>query len=170
MKKIARSRYFIFCVSNAALKKTGDAKPGFVDKELQRAYEIAMNQSDYVFTIVPVRLEDCERGDTRISTYQQYDLFMDFEKELDRLAVHIGGISLADARAKDERKEDEKLIDSLFGKAEIAYYSGEYNKALSMYDAVINIDSENQDAWYGKGIVLAESGKKEEPLRRLIKP
>ena len=80
MRQISLSKYFIFCVSDASIKKTSGDKPGFADKELQRAYEIAMNQTDDVFTIVPVRLEDCERGDLRISTYQQYDLFMDFEK------------------------------------------------------------------------------------------
>jgi len=40
-KAISRSRYFIFCLSEASLKKTGDEKPGFVDEELQTAWEFA---------------------------------------------------------------------------------------------------------------------------------
>lgn len=37
-KAISKSRYFIFCVSQASLKKTGDENPGFVDYELQIAW------------------------------------------------------------------------------------------------------------------------------------
>jgi len=39
LKAILRSRYFVFCLSNAALRKTGDM-PGFQDEELNYAYEI----------------------------------------------------------------------------------------------------------------------------------
>ena len=95
MRAISRSRFFIICLSNSSIKKTGDA-PSFTDTELQRAYEIAMSQPSEVFTIVPVRLEDCGRGDTRMSGFQQFDVFNDFEKELDKLAVYLGGISLSE--------------------------------------------------------------------------
>ena len=74
LKAINRSRYFIICISVAALRKVGD-KPGFQDEELNRAYEIAMAQSDTQFAIVPVRIEDCPRGDTRLTSFQQYDLY-----------------------------------------------------------------------------------------------
>lgn len=59
MKAIGRSRFFVICISNAALRKTGDKRPGFQDDELTRAYEIAIDQPEKQFTIVPVRLEDC---------------------------------------------------------------------------------------------------------------
>jgi tetratricopeptide (TPR) repeat protein len=163
MKAISRSNYFIICLSNAALKKTGDVKPGFQDQELNRAFEIAINQSDDQFTIVPVRLEDCGRGDNRTSLFQQYDLFEDWEKELDKLAVNIGGDSLADT-ANDERTEDEKIIDKLMGKGTSFYYSDEYDKALSFFEAAINIKPDFKEAWYGKGGVLAALGRHEEAI------
>ncbi len=107
-KAISRSRYFIICISEAALRKTGEEMRGFQDEELNRAYDIAEEQSDKDFTIVPVRLEECGRGDFRLSGFQQYDLFKDFENHLDKLAINLGGTSLSDSMAKDERKEDEK--------------------------------------------------------------
>ena len=36
-KAIARSRHFVICISEAALKKTGDDTPGFQDEELYYA-------------------------------------------------------------------------------------------------------------------------------------
>lgn len=39
-KAIPKSRFFIICISEAALKKTGDESPGFQDEELQQAYEM----------------------------------------------------------------------------------------------------------------------------------
>ena len=57
LKAISRSRYFVICISEAALKKTGDETPGFQDKELNRAYEIAIMQPEEEFSIVPVRVE-----------------------------------------------------------------------------------------------------------------
>jgi hypothetical protein len=46
MRQICLSKYFIFCVSEASIKKTSGTEPGFADKELQRAYEIAISQPD----------------------------------------------------------------------------------------------------------------------------
>ncbi len=40
-KAISRSRYFVICISEAALRKTGDERPGFQDEELNKAYNIA---------------------------------------------------------------------------------------------------------------------------------
>ncbi len=60
-KQIPKCRHFVICISNAALKKTGD-EPGFQDDELQQAYEIARVQPEDAFTIVPIRLEDCVAG------------------------------------------------------------------------------------------------------------
>jgi hypothetical protein len=134
MRQISLSKYFIFCVSKASILKTGGDKPGFADTELQRAYEIAMTQPDDVFTIIPVRLEDCGHGDHRLSAFQQYELFKDFEKELDRLAVQIGGISLDDAKARDERTEEEKLIDGFKTKGELFYYHRDYENAAKFYE------------------------------------
>jgi tetratricopeptide (TPR) repeat protein len=167
MKAISRSRYFVICLSMAALRKTGDETPGFQDEELQRAYEIALNQPDDKFSIVPVRLEDCDRGDHRISTFQQYDLFEDWEKELDKLAVHLGGDSLSDATARDERTEDEKMLSGMMGKGATFYYSGEYDSALSILEAVINIEPGYHlihEAWNSKGNTLAALGRPEEAI------
>jgi len=94
MKAIPRSSYFVICISESALTKLGD-DPGFQDNELNRAFEIAMRQLSKDFSIIPVRIERCDRGDSRLTIFQQYDLFENFENNINRLAVDMGGISLA---------------------------------------------------------------------------
>ena len=152
-KAITRSRFFVICLSNAALMKTGDEEPGFQDKELNRAYNIAQDQSDQDFTIVPLRLEDCGRGDIRLSSFQQYDLFNDFETGLNMLAVHLGGHSLSDAKATDERTEDEKIVDRLMGKADVAYYAADYDKALKVLNSILVLEPCNTEALNNLGLV-----------------
>jgi tetratricopeptide (TPR) repeat protein len=166
MKAISRSRYFIICISKMALRKIGDESPGFQDKELNRAYEIAISQPDSHFTIVPVRIEDCDRGghDVRLTSFQQYDLFKNFRNGLDKLALDLGGISLADVKAKDTRTEDDKSAESLLGKASALYLTGAESKALEIYDTLIALDPRNFVAWYSKGAVLDELGRFEEAL------
>ncbi|MCP4745665.1 MAG: tetratricopeptide repeat protein, partial [Desulfobacteraceae bacterium] len=164
MRAIGTSRYFIICLSQAALRKTGD-EPGFQDEELNRAFEIAMAQTDKEFTIVPVRIEDCGRGDNRITPFQQYDLFKDFENDLDFLAVNLGGISLKDAKAKDERSEDEKMSDQLMGKATALYYLGAFDDALKILNSVLILSPDHADAWNNKGVSLGKLGRDQEALK-----
>lgn len=113
------------------------ANRGFQDVELNTAFEIALGQSDQTFTIVPVRLEDTERGDNRLSIYQQYDLFADWEGVLDNLAVLFGGSSLGVIPEEtDERTEDQKIIAALEGKADAFYLSGYVEKALILLHTI----------------------------------
>ncbi len=169
LKAISRSKCFAICLSNAAIKKTSGEKPGFQDEELQTAWEFAKEQDEDVFTIVPVRLEDCERGDMRLSGWQKYDLFQDWEGVLDKLAVNLGGVSLSDATAIDERTEEEKMIESMMGKAATFYYSGEYEKALTLSEASISIKPDCQGAWIGKGAALGNLSRPEEALEAYTK-
>lgn len=161
IKAIARSRYFVICLSNAALRKTGDETPGFQDKELNTAYEIALTQSEKEFIIVPVRLEDCDRGDHRTSVFNQYNLFNNFEAALDRLAIDIGGFSLSDATAKDARTEDEKLVDALTAKGLISVYFKDNEKALKFFNTGLVITPKNYSVQIMKGIALGNLGKHE---------
>jgi hypothetical protein len=87
-RAIARSRYFLICVSENTLRKTGD-NPGFQDRELQVAFTIALAQPEASFTIVPLRLENCGHGDARLSAYQQYDLFPSIDEGIGRLVAAL---------------------------------------------------------------------------------
>ncbi len=158
-KAISGSRYFVICISEAALRKTGDETPGFQDEELNFAYNIAENQSVQDFAIVPVRLEECGRGDSRINSFQQYDLFEDMEKHLDNLAVNLGGSSLSDSTAKDERTKDEKTIEHLMGKAEVADFAAEYDKAIAYLETVLTIKHDSTDALNNLGMAWDAKGK-----------
>ena len=68
-KEIAKSQFFLICLSQAALKKSDEA-PGFVDDEIQFAYEVAASQENDRFSIIPVRLDNFGRGDHRLSMFQ----------------------------------------------------------------------------------------------------
>lgn len=163
-KAINHSRYFIICLSEAALRKTGDI-PGFQDDELQEAYEIAKTQSETEFTIVPVRLENCARGDYRVRSFQQYKLYPDIEKGLDRLAIDIGGISMAKIDAKDARSEEEKIIDRLLGKAQAAYFAGDDKAALSILNNILAKYPNYTKAMNMKGLSLGTTGRYSEALQ-----
>ncbi len=156
-KTIPRSRYFLICLSEAYLRKTGDNKPGFIGDELNFAYQIAMDQPESTFTIVPVRLEDCGRGDLRTTTFQQYDLFEDFESVLDHLAIHLGGISLAGKLEEDTRTEDEKTVERLVGRAEILFYAAEYIRAINYWASALDLSREIGDR-QGEGTHLGNMG------------
>ncbi len=163
-KAISRSKYFVICISEAALRKTGDETPGFQDEELNYAYDIANQQSDQDFAIIPVRLEDCDRGDSRLSGFQQYDLFDDFEGGLDRLSLHLGGRSLFEAKTEEELSEDDKIYARLMGRAGTAFYAGAIEKSFNFFETVTNLFPNVADAWYNKGISLCALGRYEEAI------
>jgi hypothetical protein len=155
-KAIARSRYFVICLSQSSISKTGD-KPGFLDEELNMAYNIAMNQPVTEFSIIPLRLEDCDRGDHRLTMFQQYDLHDDFNKGLDKLALDLGGVALADVKPKDQRTEDQKLIDDLFAKSATEYYAGKLKESIEKSDIVYlagQLVEQIINQQYGEGAVI----------------
>ena len=162
-KAILKCRYFVICISSAALKKTGE-NPGFQDEELQQAYEIARVQPESAFSIVPVRLEDCGLGDHRLSSYHEYNLFNDLETELDHLAVKLGGKSLSDKLAEDEQTDEEKMVAGLHGKFEMFYYAGDLDRSMKILDSIIALAPDDSSAWANKGLVLYEFGRYEDAI------
>jgi biotin carboxyl carrier protein len=162
-KAIAQSSYFIICLSDATLKKIGDS-PGFQDSELNWAYDIAQAQAANLFTIIPLRLEDCDRGDHRLSRYQQFDLFADWDGVLDRLAIQLGGRSLSDLVKTDSRTEHERLLDGLVGKAIAFHYAGDRENAYSTWLAIEILDGKNAHTLTNKAIALFNLRKYQEAL------
>jgi hypothetical protein len=136
-RAIRRSRYFIICLSSAALRQTGD-EPGFQDTELTEAYNIAVDQDEAHFTIVPIRLEDCARGDHRLSQFQQFDLFGDWEGALDRLAVFLGGHARK-AEAPGEHTESHNALQSIEGRMAVFHYAGDAERAKPDVGALLRI-------------------------------
>ena len=168
-KAIPKSRYFIFCVSSASIKKTADGS-GFVDDELQQAYEIARDLDERNFTVVPVRLErDTGHGDHRLSVFQQYDLFEDWGAEVDKLAVYMGGHTLGTVVEEEVLTGDELLIKSLNGKAEVAFYAEEYEKALQFIETILKLDPDDARGWNFKGAVMANLGDIDHALESIEK-
>lgn len=162
-KAIPKSRYFLFCISGSALRKTNDGS-GFIDDELQDAYEIAMAQGERQFTMVPVRLEECGQGDHRLSMFQQYDLFKDWEGIVDKLAVYLGGRALTTTVIKEERTKDEELSDSIFKKAVTLFYTQKYAEVLHYIDTAYDLNDKRHEMLMLKGISLHQLSRTNESI------
>jgi tetratricopeptide (TPR) repeat protein len=163
-RAITRSRYFLICLSGAALKKTGDA-PGFQDQELSEAYEIARVQDERYFTIIPVRFEYCKRGDHRISQWQQYDIIWerdDVNDSIDCLAVKLGGQSLGKDLKIEKQTEVEIVRDGLLGKVDTYAYIGDFKEAGNVINQVLNREPALAAAWKEKGFLLYKQSKPKE--------
>ena len=76
---------------------------------------------------------------------------------------------MADEKALDDRTEDEKLIDSILGKAAIAYISGDLKMAKSLSDITIKLNKENPNALLFSGILLTKLGELEEAIKSFDK-
>jgi tetratricopeptide (TPR) repeat protein len=166
-KAMEQSRYFVICLSKSAIKKIGHTYPGYQKEEVSFALKIAMEQPETEFTIVPIRimrLEESARGGYQLSPFQQYDLFDNFDKGLDKLAVDMGGKSLSDPKAKDVRREDKKLIDSLMARAETEFYAGRYKESVSFLESVLTISPNKFISWVNMGVVLWQLNREREAL------
>ena len=163
-KAINKSQFFVVCLSNHTLQNPEDKKHGFQDYELNKAYDITQEKSDEESTIVPVLIEDCGQGNNFLGGSSQYNIFKGSKKELDRLAINLGGISLSDANARDKRTEDEKAIECLMGKATVTYYAGDHQKTLALLENITAIAPDIYEAWYNKGVILGNLDRHDEAV------
>lgn len=162
-RAITRSAYFIICLSEAALRKTGD-KPGFQDEELSLAFDIARQQSSNSFMIIPLRIEDCDRGDHRIATYQQYDLFRDRHAVLDKIALEVGGAALNAKASRDDLTDDEAVVRRLINKSEALFVAGLFAGCLDLWKAVEAFSGETSETWTSKGVLEERMGRLDKAL------
>ena len=163
-KVIKKSQFFVVCLSNHVLHNPAYKKHGFLDYELNKAYGITQEKSDDEATIVPVIIEGCSYGNNFLGGSSEYKIYREFNNELDRLAINLGGSSLSNANARDERTEGEKAIESLMGKATVTYYAGEYQKTLVLLENITAIASDIYEAWYNKGVVLGSLDRHDEAV------
>lgn len=155
LKAIAESKYFLICISEACLLKIGD-DPSFQDEELRTAWDIANNLSEWDFTIIPVRLERCGRGDRRLTVFQQFDLFEDWGGVLNQIALQCSSKSLVYVYGfvEEGARESEQRVKSLYGKATIYYHQGKFKKALGELSLIEEIEGETSLSLNRKGILL----------------
>lgn len=141
-KAIFKSKFFLICISEVALSKL-DKSAGFQEEELSYAYHIAQKQSPTEFTLIPIRFEDCGRGDHRLSIFQQYDFYpkVEFANKLNELAENLGAI-------KDEVIESGILVEGLISRCQAFIYTSEYEKADKLIDSAIEIDSQNSKLYH----------------------
>ncbi len=155
-KSINLSRCFVVCISDAALREISSRIPDTRDKNIRIAYEIAQNVIREDFVFVPVMIEDCCCGNYYLSSLLKNNLFSDFERKLDNLAVELGGRSLSDPDVIDRRNKEDKKINSLMGRAETAFYAGDYAKSIITWKHVLTIKDDIYKAWNNIGTALCK--------------
>ncbi len=121
---------FVIRVCNASFRGIINRIPDILKKNLRVDYEIAQNVIRKDFAFIPVMIEDCSYGVFYLSNLVRYDLFNDFEEELDNLAVALGGSSLSDPNAIDRSNMEAKRSNGLMGRAETSFYAGDYAKSI----------------------------------------
>ena len=89
-KAIKKSQYFVVCLSKHTLQNPESKSHGFQDYELNKAYGIAQAKPDEESTIIPVIIENAGHDNNFSGGSCQYDIFKEFKKELDRLALNSG--------------------------------------------------------------------------------
>lgn len=171
LRAITQSRFFVAGLSRAALQQLEASSPGFQDTELTTAYQIALDQSEDRFTIVPVRFEDTDRGDHRLSTFQQYDLFRDFDAVVGTLAVSFGGRSTPGAEALPQPAPDgdAELARAIYGKAGLLYATRNFNKALVLMHSVEELVGPSAATLHDRAATLHALGRFQDALETVDK-
>ncbi len=165
-KAIYRTKFFIFCISNNSLNKISNLETStMLDEELTLSVEIANNQPENEFIIIPVRLEDCDRGDNRLSMWQQYDLFKKFNENIDLLSTRMGGKSLSKIQSEDTFTEEDNLIKALMGKAFLALGKKDNESILSILNSILYINKNHKDALILKSLTLSVLNNNEEAMK-----
>lgn len=163
LKAINNSRVFLFCASAAALRKADDA-PGFVDEELNEAHNIAMSVAERDFTILPVRLEDCGRGDGRLARFQQYDLFpqIEFETKLAALVSKLNTILRGQPGGQD---------NPLITKGHLELLASNPSRALTLAEQVLADDPRSASAYHLRACIYESKVDLEgDPKATLLDP
>ncbi len=94
----------------------------------------------------------------------RYDLFNNFERELDNLAVALGGYSSSGPDTIDKRNKEERKINSLMSRAEIALYAGDYAKSIITGKHVLTLRPDAYGAWNNNGTALFKIGHKRDAI------
>lgn len=96
---IKKSRFFIALLSTHSI-----SKKGYVQKELKAAMEKLDEFPEHEIFIVPVRLDDCEILDQRMSDIHYVDLFPNYDKGLAKVLQTLsGGTPIGSIGLKEER-------------------------------------------------------------------
>ena len=153
-RAISQSNVFILFLSKHVKYKI-DNRAGFIESELDYAFNISRSVSPNEFQMIPLRLDDSYRGDFRASIYQQFDLFPDFElqaKKIIKLLDKMSPIEKLEARvetfqaAHDFMNAYANIIQieylsgqtekTVLGKARFLYNMKEFNQAIALVRAV----------------------------------
>jgi hypothetical protein len=84
LSAIARCRFFIVVLTPTAVRKDG-----FVKTEVAKAVDCLRSSADGKYTIIPVRLSQCEVTDDNLKSLHIVDMFPDWEKGIAELRKAI---------------------------------------------------------------------------------
>jgi tetratricopeptide (TPR) repeat protein len=165
-KAIAQSHYFLLCLSGFALTKLTAGRSALND-EFMTAWEIAKNQTEREFIILPIRLEACDRGDRIISSFQQYDLFPEelFEKRLNSLADKLLGLTQARQSNYNCDALDVEQVANLLTRCEAHLYAGEFDLAIKTVDHLLHLAPNEPRAYHARACAYEGKGELEAAIQ-----
>ena len=163
---IDQSRYFLYCLSEASLSKA-ERGTGYQQYEFAVARRRAFDRSEQEITIVPVRLENCGRGDQELHSLQQYDLFENWDAEVERLALHLAEMSVEEGAAAEAHANEEGLVDALLSKAIALFYEGDYKGTIALVERAREAAPDHPDIPYTLGIAYFYDTQYGEAVRHL---
>ena len=142
-RAIARSNVFLLFLSKHVMAKI-DSQSGFVESEINYAYNIASMSSPTEYQIIPVRLDTVYRGDFRVSIFHQYDMFNDFDRE----AMHI-------LSAIDNSSPIQRIVD----RVSTYYFARDFVNAYAMLILLEEKAGWTVDLGVNKAAMLFNLGK-----------
>ena len=131
---IRNSRYFFLFISNIAIEKIRNGK-GVQGEEFEYAYEFIKNLTEVDFAIIPIRLEECDRGDLAMRSFNQYDFYgKSFNSEFEKLTTII----LQNSGLASKEQDTTRV---LFDKSYLFFNQGQFKESIKIYKKVIELDN-----------------------------
>lgn len=137
---IAQSKYFIFCMSEAALEGISQYPTSVQGEELEYAISIAEAQAARQFAIIPVQLEECEHGDHRLSIWNQFTLYREWDREIGKLSKQLGETVLEGKTIPSSLQEQINKYAKKIGKRYNRIKIMGMNRPVSLRDLYVRIN------------------------------
>jgi tetratricopeptide (TPR) repeat protein len=139
--------HFVFLVPHFALKYLIRRAPDFCDWN-SGIFELPMEPRELLFEIMEATHERLRKDDPRNLT----------PEECHRNALKI------QALIEEPYQSEEEKVDLLFEQARLFEISGLNEEAIASYDRALKVKPDEHEAWYNRGVSLADIGRYNEAI------
>ncbi len=161
VREIYKSRFVIFCLSRNSKLKIGEDSIGFVDHELNIAFNASLTRKEEMFELLIVKLEEIDLADKRLKEKKYFSVEVGFQECIDSITAHI----TAGTETFSKAERDWIKFDALMNRSFDCFKKDQTDKAIQYVDEAIAIFPDNYQAWSHKGAILNEVARDEEALK-----